>query len=84
MQALPKPIDIVRCRTWTNETVAELFHLGRLGEDAQEKKNIEQLAQQFYPPKTHEEREALIEIANDAYTYLINERDLQAMFTSTA
>ena len=72
-----KPIDLVHYTNWTGLTVAELFHAGRLGSDGADKKNIEQLARQFHPPRTPLEYQALLEIANEAYEYLLDEQQIE-------
>lgn len=66
-------IDIVRYKTWTGLTVAQLFHAGRLGSNGSDKKNIELIAPHIYQPRDLDEHHALMSLANDAYEYLLNE-----------
>jgi len=68
-----KMIDIVRHRTWSGLTVAELFHAGRLGRMEASKDNIERIARHMHEPIDLDEHAALMALANEAYEYLIFE-----------
>ena len=68
-----KMIDIVRHRTWSGLTVAELFHAGRLGRLGAAKDNIERIARHIHEPRDLDEYDTLMALANEAYEYLIFE-----------
>lgn len=66
-------IDIVRHRTWTGLTVAELFHAGRLGSNGADRENIIRMTHHIYQAKDLEELHALIDLAHEAHAYLLSE-----------